>query len=352
MNLHSTSSSWSRALPVAPALARCLFLVALGGSLFTTGALVHMEIDTLTVGGARMVVRASSCLQGPRVFSLVNLFDNDSSTCWIEGYADSVAGRWFDITYPEKKRFRGFLFGPGCRQDYTDLADFGVPTGVRVKLDEKEAVDRGIPWQWGNGSLAYADVNMRKAILWFDSDTAYTTAQIRVKFTSVMSGRRYVNVAVSDFEPIDAFDNRFELLTVLVGRSFNPNDLGAVHSPVFPEAPSEPQWIAHVVDSIFAGNPPSDADEIREVLNHAFNAAPQTITDNGEIVKYIAMFRAMLVTGANMPRFVFDGRTTVFLVPVGSMRHGRLRIDVWRAISSERTSRGLEVTIRYVSFVN
>jgi hypothetical protein len=311
-----------------------------------------MEIDTLTVGGARMVVRASSCLQGPRVFSLANLFDNDSSTCWIEGYADSVAGRWFDITYPEKKRFRGFLFGLGCRQDYTDLADFGVPTRVRVKLDEKEAVDRGIPWQWGNGSLAYADINMRKAILWFDSDTAYTTAQIRVKFTSVMSGRRYVNVAVSDFEPIDAFDNRFELLTVLVARSFNPNDLGAIHASVFPEAHGEAQWLAHAADSVLVGNQPSNTDEIPAVLNRAFNAAPQTITDNGEIVKYIAMLKTMLVTGAIMPRFVFDGRTTVFLVPVGALRHGRLRIDIWRAISSERTSQGLEVTIRYVAFVN
>jgi hypothetical protein len=324
----------------------------LSGLLLAASALVHMEIDTFTVRGVRMIVRASSCLQGPRVFSLANLFDNDSSTCWIEGYSDSVAGRWFDITYPEKKRFRGFLFGLGYRQDYTDLADFGVPTGVRVKLDEKEAIDRGIAWEWGNGSLAYADVNMRKTILWFDSDTAYTTAQVRVKFTSVMSGRRYLNVAVSDFEPIDAFDNRFELLTVLVGRSFNPNDLGAVHSSVFPGTSDEPKWIAHVADSILAGSLPADAGEISAVLNRAFNAGPQTITDIGDIEKYIGALRAMLVTGAIAPRFVFDGGATVFLLPVGSLRHGRLRIDVWRAISTERTSKGLEVTIRYVSFVN
>lgn len=344
----------SRFLPVrtARALCRSLFLVALGGSLFAAGAFVRMEIDTITVRGARMVVRASSCLQGPRVFSLANLFDGDSLTCWIEGYTDTVAGRWFDITWPEKKRFRGIIVGPGCRQDYLCLADFGVPTAVRVKLDEKEAIDRGIAWEWGNGSLAYADVNMRKAIVWFDADTAFTTAQIRVKFTAVMGGRRYLNVAVSDFEPIDAYDNRFELLTVLTARSFNPNDLGAVHAPVFPEAPGEPQWIARVIDSVFSGGPPAGAEEIAAAINRAFNAVPQTVGDNGNITKYIGALKAMLVNGPVMPRFVFNGRNATYLLPVGSLRHGRLRIDVWRSIAAERTSKGLEVTIRYVSFVN
>jgi hypothetical protein len=311
-----------------------------------------MEIDNLTIRGQKMTVRASSCLQGPRVFSLANLFDSDSQTCWIEGEADSVAGRWFDVTWPEKKRFRGIIFGLGARGDYVELADFGVPTGVRVKLDEKDALDRSLGWEWANGSLVYADVNMRKAIVWFNSDTAFTSAQVRIKFTSVMSGRRYLNVAVSDFEPIDAYDNRFELLTVLTARSFNPNDLGAVHSPVFPEAPGEPQWIAHVADSALAGVPRADTANMTAALNRALNAAPQTTTDQGDITKYIAALKTMLITGPVMPRFVFEGRIATYLLPVGSLRYDRLRIDVWRAVSTERTSKGLEVTIRYTAFVN
>jgi hypothetical protein len=311
-----------------------------------------MEIDTFTIRGQKMVVRASSCLQGPRVFSLANLFDSDSQTCWIEGYSDSVSGRWFDIAYPEKKRFRGIIFGLGARRDCNDLADFGAPTGVRVKFDEKDAIDRGVGWEWANGSLTYDNVNMRKTVLWFDSDTAFTTAMVRIKFTSVMGGRRYLNVAVSDFEPIDAYDKRFELLTVLTARSFNPNDLGAVHSPVFPEAPGEPQWISHIADSALAAVPRANAGDMAAALNRALNAAPQTTTGSDDITKYIAALKAMLVTGPVMPRFVFDGRIATYLLPVGSMGHGRIRIDVWRAISTERTSRGLEVTVRYVAFVN
>lgn len=347
----------SRRIPLLfPRTARPLFrglpIAAAAGLLFAGYALVRMDVETLMVRGEKMVVRASSCLQGPRIFSLANLFDNDSTTCWIEGDADSISGRWLDITWQEKKRFRGIIFGLGCRRDYTSLAEFGVATGLRVKLDEKDAFDRRVAWEWGNDGLVYDGLNMCKAIIWFDSDTAFTTAQMRIKFTSVMSGRRYINVAMSDMEPIDAFDNRFELLTLLVGLSFNPNDLGAVYSRFVPGDPSEPAGIAQVVDSVISFSGARNSGDLAAALNLAFNAQPEAITDNDAIVKFVAAFKALLVSGPDAPRFVFDGRKASYLLPVGSLRHGRSRIDVWRSISSQRTSRGLEVTVGYSAFVN
>jgi len=349
-----------RRIPLlVPRSARPLFrgvlIAATAGLLFAGFALVRMDVETLMVRGEKMVVRASSCLQGPRIFSLANLFDNDSTTCWIEGDADSISGRWLDITWQEKKRFRGIIFGLGCRRDYTSLAEFGVATGLRVKLDEKDALDRRVAWEWGNDGLVYDGVNMCKAIVWFNSDTAFTTAQMRIKFTSVMSGRRYINVAVSDVEPIDAFDNRFELLTLLVGLSFNPNDLGAVYARFVPGDPSEPAGVAQIADSVISSAGAAGAKtsgELSAALNVAFNAQTDPITDNEAIVKFVAAFKALLVSGPDAPRFVFDGRKASYLLPVGSLRHGRSRIDVWRSISSQRTSRGLEVTVGYSAFVN
>ncbi len=326
--------------------------VALGGLLVAAAALVHMQVETLSVRGDKITVRASSCLQGPRVFSLANLFDNDSTTCWIEGEADSLAASWFDISYQEQKRFRGIVIGVGCRKDFQSLADFGIPTGIRVKLDEKDAIDRVVGSEWGRDGMVYSDVNMRQAVLWFDSDTAFTTAQIRVKFTSVNSGRRYINVAVSDVEPIDAFDTRFELLPILVSRSFNPNDLGAVYAPVFPQAPDEQQWIRRVIDSVMnSAARPRSADDLASAIGASLNAPVQATTAGDTIAAYVSAFRKMLVSGPHMPRFFFDGRKATYLVPLGSMRLGSMRLDIWRTVSSQRTSRGLEVTVGYRVFV-
>jgi|WetSurMetagenome_2_1015567.scaffolds.fasta_scaffold00977_6 hypothetical protein len=322
------------------------------GLLFATAALVHIDVENLMVRGDKIVARASSCLQGPRVFSLANLFDNDSATSWIEGEADSVSGRWLDVTWQEKKRFRGIVFGMGCRKDYQSLAEFGVATGLRIKLDEKEAMDRRLAWEWGRDGLVYDGLNMDKIVVWFDSDTAYTTAQMRIKFTSVASGRRYINMALSDMEPIDAFDNRFELLRVLVSRSFNPNDLGAVYARAVPGDPSEPALIGRIAGDVIASAGTQSGAELAAALDTALAAPREPVTDNETITKFVSTFRSLLVSGPDAPRFVFDGRKAFYLLPVGSFGRGRPRIDVWRSISTERTSRGLEVKVGYIAFVN
>jgi hypothetical protein len=338
-------------LPARRPTVIAVLLAGIAGSFFATFALVHLQVETLTVHGDKIVVRASSCLQGPRVFSLANLFDNDSTSCWIEVEADSLSGRWFDISYEQQKRFKGIIFGLGCRKDYQSLAEFGIPTGIRVKFDEKEDMNRHIGWEWGNDGLMYSGVNMQQAVLWFDSDTAFTTTKIRVKFTSVSSGRRYLNVAVSDVEPIDAFDSRFELFPILVGRSFNPNDLGVVYAHAVPQTSGEQQWIGQTIDSVSRSARFDNSADLANAINSGLNAPAEAITDNDTIIAYVASLRKTLVSGTHMPRFVFDGRKASYLVPVGSLRLGKMRLDVWRNISTQRTSKGLEVTIGYTAFV-
>jgi hypothetical protein len=171
-----------------------------------------------------------------------------------------------------------------------------------------------------------------------------------VKFTSVSSGRRYLNVAVSDVEPIDAFDSRFELLPILVSRSFNPNDLGVVYAHAVPQTSGEQQWIGQTIDSISRSARFDNPADMAAAINAAFNAPTEAITDNDAIVAYVASLRKTLVSGAQMPRFVFDGRKASYLVPVGSLRVGKMRLDVWRNISTQRSSKGLEVTIGFVAF--
>jgi hypothetical protein len=323
-------------------------VVIAAGLLFATHAFVTVETETITVNGKTMVVRASSKLAGGRMYALPNMFDNDSMTCWIEGTQDTRAGRWIDITYSEKKRYKGLILGTGCRKDYICLEDFSVPTKVRIKLDEKPAFEYTMDWSVGQGTLAHQDVNMRKTVLWFNSDTAFTTALFQMKFTEVLSGRKYLNLAISDFEPIDAYDTRFDLLSILSARTFNPNDIGVINSPVRFQGDDEPQWIKQVFQNVYQNNASGDPGQDSTQIEKGLNSAAQAITDNAEIIRLVGVLKKLLITDNRMPRFISEGRTMTYILFVGSLGMQDARWDIWRYISTVKTSKGLELTIRYV----
>lgn len=326
--------------------------VVLSGLLFSSLAIVSVETETFSANGKTVTVRASSKLAGGRMFALPNMFDNDSMTCWIEGIQDTRAGRWIDVTYSEKKRYRGLILGAGCRKDYTCLEEFTVPTKVKIKLDEKPAFDYSMDWVVSQGTLSHVDVNMRKSVLWFDSDTAFTTALFQLKFAEALNGRKYLNLAISDFEPIDAYDTRFELLSILSARTFNPNDIGVVNSPVQFTADDEQQWIKRVFQSVYQNegqhDPAQDSALIEQGLNSASASTP--ITDNGEIVRLVGVFKKLLITDNRMPRFLAEGRSMTYMLFVGSLGLKDVRWDIWRYIVTTKSSKGLELTIRYVPY--
>jgi hypothetical protein len=192
--------------------------------------------------------------------------------------------------------------------------------------------------------------NMRKAVLWFDSDTAFTTALFQMKFTEVLSGRKYLNLAISDFEPIDAYDTRFELLSILSARTFNPNDIGVINSPVLFHGEDEPQWIKQVFQRVYQGNAPGDPVQDSAQIEKGLNSATQAITDNAEIIRLVGVLKKLLITDNRMPRFLSEGHTMTYMLFVGSLGLQNVRWDIWRYISTVKTSKGLELTIRYVPY--
>jgi hypothetical protein len=318
------------------------------GLLFACGAFVTVETSTFTANGKTMTVRASSKLAGGNMYALPNMFDNDSTTCWIEGTQNTLAGRWIDVTYSEKKRYKGLILGAGCRKDYVCLGDFSVPTKVRIKLDEKPTFEYSMDWAVSQGVPSEQAVNMRKAVLWFNSDTAFTTALFQLKFTEVLSGRKYLNLAISDFEPIDAYDTRFDLLSILSATTFNPNDVGVINSPVLFHEGDEPQWIKQAFQSMYqngaTGNPQQDSAQLETGLN----SATQAITDNAEILRLVGVLKKLLITDNRMPRFLSEGRTMTYMLYVGTIGMKDAQWDIWRYITTTPGSKGLELTIRYV----
>jgi hypothetical protein len=342
--LYSTGRLSSRVKPLFFVLSALLF--------FPCRAYVTIETDTLSVNGKKVIVRASSRLQdNGRFFSLRNLFDNDSCTCWIEGVVDERAGRWIEVRYQEKKRIKGLVFGAGCRKEILCLRDFSAPASWRIKLDEKPPFDYAMDWDVSEGILSGRQVNMRKALVWFDTDTAFTTASVQMKFLVVVNGRRYLNLSLSDFEPVETGDGRFELLDIISSRTYNPNDIGAVNVPVLGLGADGPGRAAQVIDSIYKSETSNGRQQDSALMDRALNTGMGAISDKAEIARLVPVLKRLLVTGGRMTRFCADGRSMVYMQQAMVISFGRTKWDVWRFITTRRTSLGLELTVRYVPFL-
>jgi len=324
-----------------------LIVFAISALHFQSYAFVTIETETINVRGNTITVRASSKLQGQRVFTLSNMFDTDSASCWIEGTQNSLAGQWLDITYSERKRCKGIILGPGNRKDILSLEDFGKPSKVSLKLDEKPPVEYGLDWDASQEGMSHSDVNMRKTVLWFDSDTAFTSKMFQLKITDVFPGRRYINLAISDFELIDAYDDRFALLNILTSRSQSPGDVGNIISCVKFHDDDELQWIKQGFNAMGEKNA-EGAQEDSSVIEQQLNANPDTVSDNEEKTRLVSVFKQMLISSKKMPRYISIGRTMVYILPVGSIVYKKYLWNIWRYIITQKSSKGLELTIRYV----
>lgn len=337
-----------------------LFLVlAFSALLSVCGATLYIVTDTLTVAGKTAIVRASSEFKGPKntptAFQLQNIFDTDSTTGWQQGNELAAEGQWIDVKFAEKRKIKGLIFGAGCRQDYICLEDNSVPAKMKIKLDEKPAFEYTFDWDTmadPPASLTREEVNMRKSFLWFNCDTPFTTAVIQVEFEQVRKGARYEKLALSDFEIIEPSDKRFDLLDILSKLTINPNDLGIIKSPALQIGNDDPWRIKQFIDSSYGGEPTAGWKQDSAKIEKGLNTGMHTISDGAEITKLIAVLKTLLIKNSKMVRFRQDGRTTLYMIQAGTIYLGGKQWDIWRYISSITTSKGLELTIRYVPFAN
>ncbi|HUI91340.1 MAG TPA: hypothetical protein VLX68_03740 [Chitinivibrionales bacterium] len=322
-------------------------------------AIVYIVTDTLTVLGKTAIVRASSEYMGarnaPSINKLPNIFDNDSTTYWQQAGEVTGEQQWIDIKFSEKRQFKGMIFGAGCRKDYICLEDNTVPTKMKIKLDEKPAFEYTCDWDAKAEpptTLTREEVNMRKGFIWFDCDTPFTTALIQIKFEDTRKGARYDLLCMSDFELLDPTDNRFDLFDILSKLTINPNDLGVIKSPALTIGDDDPWRIKTYIDSLYSSEPSAAWKQDSAKIEKGLNTGMRAISDGEQVTKLIAVLKTLLIKNGKMVRFRQDGRTTYYMMQSGTIFLGGKQWDIWRYISTIPTSKGIEVTIRYVPFAN
>jgi hypothetical protein len=339
--------------------AKPLFLLTLSALLCSSGAAVFLVTDTIVVGGQTAIVRGSSELPGsktdPTSNVLLHMFDTDSTTCWFEGSQTSGQGEWIEIRFPNKRKIKGMIFGAGCRQDYICLGDNSVPSKIKIRLDEKAPFDFTFDWDAHEGppsTLTEEEVNMRESLFWFDSDTAFSSTVFQIKFEEVRKGARYDKLAMSDFELIDPSDTRFGLFDILSPLTINPNDLGTINSPGLLIGNDEPGRIKEFVDSVYSQESSADWKQDSAKVDQGINAGMHTISDGNQIAQLITVLKQLLIKNGKMVRFRQEGRVTTYMLQDGAIYLGGKQWDIWRYFSTIQTSKGIELTIRYVPFAN
>jgi hypothetical protein len=338
---------------------RCFMLALVAAILFSANATVFIVTDNVTLNGKPATIRASSELKAPKndpVTNVIkNLYDNDSTTRWIEGSNITGEGEWIDIKFQQKYKFRGMVLGLGCRKDNMCLEDYSVPLKFSLKIDEKPTYEYTVDWDTkgdARPTLTREEVNMRKAFLWFNCDTAFTTASFQIKFTSVQNGMRYQKLAVSDIELLEENDKQFDLLNILKNVTINPNDLGVINSPLIVIGSDDPDRIKQFVDSALGSSESSSWKSDSSKIDQALNGSMHAITDQGQVKDLIAVLKRMFMQENRLIRYRVYGRTMTYMIKVGPVFFGGNQWDIWRYISTTTTSKGIEVSIRYVPFAN
>ena len=337
-------------------LISCLTLSAF---LFGACATVFISTDNVTINGKPATIRASSELQpmknDPVSDAIRNLYDNDSTTRWIEGSQLGGENEWIDIKFQQQYKFRGMVLGMGCRMDYMNLEDYSVPLKFTLKIDEKPTYEYTVDWDTRGDSrpaLTRQEVNMRKAFLWFNTDTAFTTTSFQIKFQSVQSGMRYQKLAMSDVELLDENDKQFDLLNILKNITINPADLGVINSPLIVIGSDDPDRIKQFVDSVYNGESSSAWKKDSTKIDQAMNNSMRAISDPDQVKDLIVVLKRMFMQENRLIRYRFYGRTMTYMIKVGPVSFGGNTWDIWRYISTTTSSTGIEVTVRYVPFPN
>jgi len=351
----------NRSRTKCPILFRALCASLLGFLVLprATNATVFLVTDTVVIGGKTAIVRGSSELMGnrndPNSNVLLHVFDADSTTSWFEGSQMSGEGEWWELRFADKKKIKGMIFGAGCRTDYICLGDNSVPRVIKVRLDEKPGFDYTFDWDAMEGppsNLTQEEVNMRKCLFWFNTDTAFSSNVFQIKFSEVRKGGRYQKLAMSDFELIDPSDTRFELFDILSPLTINPNDLSVINSPGLIIGNDEPLRIKEFVDSIY-GDAKTDAwKKDSAKIDQGLNAGMHAITDGEQVAALIGVLKQLLIKNNKMVRYLQVGRVTTYMIQAGTIYLAGKQWDIWRYFSTIRTAKGLEVTIRYVPFAN
>lgn len=182
-------------------------------SLFIINATNFSSVD---INGVNAKVKASSELiskKNPGKYSVKNLFDNDSTTAWVEGVEGVGTDQWVKVSTSDYIKIYGVKVLPGYCKNIKSLTENSIPLELKIKdLKDSLICNATIPYHFNvdhdllesgasNSSLpSNEQYNFMPAILIFEKPLL--TNGIKIVIGKSIAGKKYEDNCISEISLI------------------------------------------------------------------------------------------------------------------------------------------------------
>ncbi|MFP4681812.1 MAG: discoidin domain-containing protein [Chitinispirillaceae bacterium] len=157
-----------------------ILLFLLSADVFSQNSHKHLIID-----GIKAKVRASSELssrRSPDAYSVLNAFDNDTATAWVEGSKGNGAGEWIEVWFEHPVLFKNITIVNGYRKSSLLFAQNNRMAAFDIRFDSDK-------------SPLFSNKQIDTTIMLQVNRVA---TKIRFVITNVTAGTKYSDLCISD----------------------------------------------------------------------------------------------------------------------------------------------------------
>lgn len=175
-------------------------------ALFTSISAVHASdhLQSVVIQGKPAKVIASSELQSKtQRYSVLNAFDNDSTTAWVEGVAGNGVGETITVQFDQPQTLYGITLKAGYTKSTKLLMANATPHEIKLTLDDDTFTshllfDQEFSIAREQCELTASPINTYPQSMFFSEPKPRT--KVTFEIVSAVEGAKYKDLAISDIE--------------------------------------------------------------------------------------------------------------------------------------------------------
>ncbi|TBR41960.1 discoidin domain-containing protein [Marinomonas agarivorans] len=162
------------------------------------------HLQPIVIQGKSAKVGASSELQSKtQRYSVLNAFDNDATTAWVEGVAGNGIGETITVQFDQPQTLHGITLKAGYTKSTKLLMANATPHKIKLTLDDDTFTshllfDQEFSLAREQCELTASPINTYPQSMFFSEPKPRT--KVTLEIVSVVEGAKYKDLAISDIE--------------------------------------------------------------------------------------------------------------------------------------------------------